>query len=195
MVLTNLKMIYSQITRLNMTFCIFPFQKNKVKFDVYFDIKDSPFKLGFIAKNTNLSIWFDIQRGFIIDCRLSKEQYYLLCKILNLKKASEENPFSTSAFFDEFNNAIPNKLQPLELYRDTIIHVAINKYSIEEPDKLYYYGKIDWDLPQNIGKGRRSNENLEKTRILYPEIYEIIKDKNISIKYTKDQSYNVFELA
>lgn len=192
MILTNLRTVCSQARRLNMTYCIFPFQKNKVKFDIYFDINKNPYQLGFIVKGTSLSIWFNIQRGFIIDCILPKAQYNLLCSILNLKATDNFTPFSTAAFFNEFNNSIPNQLLPLDLYRDTVLQVAITKYSVEEPDNLYYWGKTDWNLPHNKGKGTRSAQNLEKTRILYPEIYDIIKNKNISIKYTSIKNDKIF---
>lgn len=177
-----------------MTYCIFPFQKNKVKFDIYFDIDKDPYQLGFIVKGTNLSIWFNIQRGFIVNCTLPKAQYSLLCSILNLQVADNFTPFSPFDFFNEFNNSILNILHPLDLYRDTVLQVATTKYLIEEPNSLYYCGKTDWNLSRNKGKGTQSAQNLEKTRILYPEIYEVIKNRNISIKYTSTNVDKIFML-
>lgn len=48
---------------------------------------------------------------------------------------------------------------------------------------------IDWDKT-NSGK-RYTQANREKTRILRPDIYDKIKDKNISVKYTNDEKYAI----
>lgn len=42
---------------------------------------------------------------------------------------------------------------------------------------------FNWDKYPELGK-HATKENREKTRLLYPEIYEKIKDKNISVFYT-----------
>jgi len=41
----------------------------------------------------------------------------------------------------------------------------------------------DWDKYPKLCKNV-STKNREKTRLLYPDIYETIKDKNISVFYT-----------
>ena len=185
MKLTNLKYAYDHIKAENQTFCIFPFKKNNVEFDIYFDISKKFYSLGFMVKYSKSSIWFDITRDFQIDASLDSNLYYLLIKILNIKKTDSSTPFSTLAFFDEFNKKIPLKFQPLSDYNDLIVRVAIEKNSIENPDKLCYLGQIDWDAPINKGKGSRTDANLEKTRQLYPRLYELTKDRNISIRYAK----------
>ncbi len=189
MQLNNLKRVYILSKQENRDYCVFSFQKNKIEFDVFFDFNTTPYKLGFLPKNADIEIWLDVHSGFVIDSLISKEEYYSLTRILGLKY-DPNNPFSTTAFFEEFNSKIPQELPSLDLYEATIVHVTINKYSIEKPDRIYYIGQKEWDKPQNRGKGNRRPENLEKTRLLYPEIYKRTKDRNISIIYSAKMSDN-----
>lgn len=42
-------------------------------------------------------------------------------------------------------------------------------------------------------RGSRSKTNLEKTKILYPQIYQAIKDYDISVRYTDIANPNAIE--
>lgn len=191
MELTNLRRMYSLMKKANMTYSVFPFKRGKVEFDVFFDINAIPFRLGLIVKRANKDIWLNVEQGFRIDPILPRDEYRLLIKILEIQY-DENNHFSIKSFFEEFNRKIPLELSPIEEYRDTVIHVAIKDYSIEEAEKIYYLGTTDWDSPANKGKGNRTDKNLEKTRLLYPNIYEQIKDRNISISYTNKKNNKIF---
>ena len=54
-------------------------------------------------------------------------------------------------------------------------------YNFEESDKVEYDGLIDWSTSK-CGR-HHTLKNHEKTRILYPYIYERIKNKDISVRY------------
>ncbi|WP_353050273.1 DUF6037 family protein [Bacillus sp. ISL-47] len=56
-------------------------------------------------------------------------------------------------------------------------------YQFEEKDKVYIKEIRNWDNYPHLNKSC-SLENKEKTRLLYPDLYEEIKDKNISVFYT-----------
>jgi hypothetical protein len=155
-----------------------------VKFDIFFDIDKVPFRLGFLVLKSNYQLWLEVKNGFLIDTNLPKVKYYELIKLLNLK-TDKNKPFSTVAFFEQFNNQIPRTLIEVkkDYMRSIVLAVSPN---IEEKDKIYYLGINDWDKIKN---GRhRDPKNLEKTRLLYPELYLSIKDKDISVKYTSDIS-------
>lgn len=59
--------------------------------------------------------------------------------------------------------------------------------NFEEKDKIFLYGYIDWDKIES--NKRYTQANREKTRILYPPVYNTVKDKNISVRYTDDCQY------
>lgn len=193
MILTQLRPLYIYMKKCSMTFCIFSFKKNANEFDVFYDIGIQPHRMGILAKFSDFNLWFNIQPGFNVNPRISKDQYKLLVSILHIKY-DKDNHFSMTSFLEELNRKIPCNPLPVKEYEKTVLRVAISKYSMEEQDKIYYLGYIDWELPQNKGKGERSYKNLEKTRLLYPHIYEVIKNKNISIKYTSCKSGNIFSL-
>lgn len=178
----NLSKIYRQLKDNNQTYTFFPFKTNGVNFDIFFDIDKSPFKLMFLALNSNYQLSLDVMSGFLVNINLSKDQYYELVKLLNLKK-DINNPFSPKNFFTQFDNQIPQNL--INLDKNQTNSLILKVYSdIEEKDKLYYCGMTDWNN-KNYGR-HRTKENLEKTRLLYPDLYNLIVDKDISIKYTTD---------
>ncbi|NVO09067.1 MAG: hypothetical protein HXX16_03805 [Bacteroidales bacterium] len=179
MKLAGLYPIYKELLAKNETYCVFKFTKNKVGFDVFFDIGQTPYKLGFLVIGNNFQLWLNIERGFVIDTNLKKADYKRLTEILGLK-FNKDNKFSTFAFFEEFNAKIPTSIPNIP--ERHIKNVLVKYFKVEDEDKLYYDGYIDWDKT-NIKKGRKP-KNLEKTRLLFPMLYNSIKNKNISIKYT-----------
>ena len=103
-------------------------------------------------------------------------------------KYDPNNPFSTNSFFEEFNKKIPHQISSYQkAYRDKLI---LSSHSIEESEKLYFNGFIEWE---KIDSGKkRSHENLEKTRLLFPKRYNQIKDRNVSIRYSSIKSKKDF---
>ena len=118
-----------------------------------------------------------ITQGFKIETSLSTDKYNLLRKILNIPKG-KNSPFSTNAFFSELNSIFPSKLSESGKIDNNILNKI---YNFEESDKYEYDGLIDWSK-SNSGK-HHTVRNHEKTRILYPDIYDMIKGKDISVRY------------
>jgi hypothetical protein len=177
MVLSNLKELYKNLRIDNETYYLFHFRKNNIRFEILFDIFKIPFQLHFLQKDNSFSFYLIVEKGFIVNEFLNKETYNKLCKTLKLKSDSD-NPFSTKHFFEEFNSRIPIYQNSEKKERELL---AFYQSSIEESEKLYYDGTIEWNKVKN-GKGV-TNKNLEKTRILYPELHEWCKRENISIRY------------
>lgn len=170
-----------QLRRKNETYTIFKFKKNSVEFDVFFDIGTVPYNLGFLLLKSNFQFWIDVVNGYLVNYILDTPTYYKLCDILELKNSDPNNKFSPFKFFSEFNGKIPKTLPIItQKQRHSIIPKVFS--NIEEAEKIYYYKMIDWD--NTTVKKKRSAENLEKTRYYYPELYERIKDKNITVQYT-----------
>lgn len=179
MKLIGLKSIYAELLTNKETYCVFKYQKKQVEFDIFFDIAANPFRLGFLVPNNDFHLWINVEKGFEIDTQLNPDDYRKLVRLLNLR-FDANNKFSTFAFFVEFNNRIPKSIPKVS--SDYIRNLIVNTHNIEEKDKLFYLGIIDWD---KIDSSRgRTSENLEKTRLLYPALYLQIKDRNISVKYT-----------
>lgn len=177
MKLTNLYEWYKDIKNENLTYNVFDCNYNHIELSFLFDIGTSPFMLALIKKQSGEVISFNILKGFLIETNLPREQYYLLRKILNIPDKGE-SPFSTNSFFEEINNKFPNKI----VKETHISPFILNKiYNFEESDKVEYDGLIDWSI-SNCGK-HHTAKNHEKTRILYPDIYDTIKNKDISVRY------------
>lgn len=177
--LTGLHQLHRDLHAKTETYCIFKFIKNRVEFDIFFDVGSSPFKLGFLVIRSNFELWLNVEKGFIIDVNLKREDYKQLINLLNLK-FSKDNKFSTFAFFEEFNSKIPSSVPHIQ--KAHAQNLFVRYFKLEEEDKLFYDGAIEWDKTEI--KKRRRPENLEKTRLLLPKLYKRIKDKNISIRYT-----------
>lgn len=178
MKLKGLKKVYSKIKQQNGTYGVFDFKTNGVNFNIYFDIGKTPFRLGFLPIGSNIQIWLDVKQGFEIDYNLPQKDYYNLIKLLNLK-TDKKNPFLPFNFFKQFDSIIPDNIKSLtECDR---IEITKKITQIEEAEKTKYDGLIEWGKG-NSGK-KRSPENLEKTRLLLPDTYNEIKDKNISVRY------------
>jgi hypothetical protein len=177
MKLIGLENIYKELKINNENYFIFTFHKNKIIFDVLFDIFKEPYELHFIQKNKHFHFCIKVERGFNINPILKSNVYSELCKVLNLKY-DPNNKFSPHAFFDEFNKKFPKYFVRDKKERELLDFYI---YDIEESNKLYFDGFIEWE---KINNGKRvSPKNLEKTRILYPQHYEFCKRENVSIRY------------
>lgn len=183
--MSGLKNLYKQMKDKDLTYTIFDYRHNSIALVAMFDIDKNPFQLLIIKKGTNLTLSLDIEYGFSLETFLLPEDYEKLKEILEIPRMPKgENPFQPSEFFKEFNKKIPSTL--LEYTQSSEIKQIFAKFynPDEDENKIYILGMIDW-----TGKNKTySEKNREKTRILYPEVYRAIKDKNISIKYTSNEN-------
>ena len=90
----------------------------------------------------------------------------------------KNSPFSTNAFFSELTAAFPTSLSKSEKLDYNILNKI---YNFEESDKYEFDGLIDWSNSNSVK--HHTKKNHEKTRILFPEVYDKIKDKDISVRY------------
>ncbi|MCM3654151.1 DUF6037 family protein [Metabacillus litoralis] len=179
MILTNLKQLFKDIKKNGLTYDVFDFTKNNVSFNILFDINPKPYKLIILKKRSSLFIKLDVNYGFVINPHLSINDYKTLISMLELKFQTG-SPFSTKVFFEELNRNIPSEITKKVVEKRTLSKI----YNCEEEEKVYIKEIRDWSKYPHLNKSC-SPENKEKTRLLYPELYEEIKDKNISVFYTQ----------
>lgn len=186
MTLPNLRSLYKSIREHNSTYALFDFKINKVLFHVFFDISTSPFKLGFIVLNERFNLWIDVWNGFRINPFIEPGKFKELVKLMKLN-SNPNKRFSTSDFFREFNDKVPSSY--LKPSKSVLVRIVTSQYTIEDENKIYYLGLRVWE------NRLRTFENSEKTRLLYPEIYERIKYRNnISVCYTSIKLTNEDEV-
>ena len=183
MKLDGLIPLYRDLRNKGETYASFEYRTNGVCFEVFFDIYESPFKLIFLVQKEKFRLSLHVKQGFVINPFLSKSELRALAKVLGLTY-DPKNPFSPPKFFSKFNLEIPPhstyKVRKEQVYR-------FYQNDIEEADRIFYKTKIEWNKLPN-SKGSLTEKNLFKTRILYPELYDLCKRNNISIVYTASQS-------
>ena len=177
MKLSNLYNWYCAIKNNKLTYNVYDCHYNHVSLSLLFDIGQTPFILSIIKRESAEVISFPITQGFKIETSLSADKYNLLRKILNIPKG-KNSPFSTNTFFSELNSIFPFKISESGKLDNNILNKI---YNFEESDKCEFDRLIDWN---NSNSGRHHTyKNHEKTRILYPDIYDKIKGKDISVRY------------
>jgi hypothetical protein len=176
--LSEMRRWHKAIENAGQTCDSFSFTREKKRYTVFLDIKDSPYKLIICQHNTSLYCSMDVCRGYRI---YVKDYYNELRELLGIEYGMIKK-FLPSDFLNELRSKFPDKYasEPRQL------SLIARTFSVEDPDKIYIYGSINWDKITGNTK-KRTAKNLEKTRLLYPDVYEAIKDSNISIIYTSEK--------
>lgn len=185
--MTGLKNLYENMkNNRQITYCIFNYTHNRIELEIMFDINPKPFRLLIIRKHSNKTLLLDILNGFKLDMFLSKEKYQMLLDILDIKSGGV-TPFSTKKFFEELNSAIPSQVVQYNL-NNNLRHIISQVNNFDETDLVYIKRLTDWT---KIKSNKHVTEkNRDKTKYLYPDVFETIKDKNISVVYTSDEKYS-----
>ncbi len=183
MKLEGLVPLYRDLKNKGETYSSFDYLTSGVRFEVFFDIYETPFKLIFVVREQNYRLSIDVQKGFVIDPILNKDEYRALAQVLGLTY-DPKNPFSPPKFFIDFNKHIPEHA-PYKVPKEQVYRFY--ESDIEEADRIFYKTKIEWNKLPN-SKGNVTEKNLFKTRVLYPELYETCKRNNISIVYTANEN-------
>ncbi|HEF1622227.1 TPA: hypothetical protein R8T64_000118 [Campylobacter lari] len=188
MKMTGLENLYKDIKNKQVTYCIFNYTHNRVELEIMFDINPKPFKLLIIKKYSNKTLLLDILNGFKLDIFLSKEKYQILLDILDIKGA-DTTPFSTKKFFEELNSAIPHQVIQYNL-NNNLRYIISQVNNFDEANLVYIKCLKDWS--KNKNNRHVTEKNRKKTKYLYPDVFEIIKDKNISVVYTNNKDYSKY---
>lgn len=169
--------------KLNVTIGTFDHNYNNINSSVIFDTRDQTgWKLIFMKKIHGDILSLPIQKGYKFTIE-GNDAYKNLKSYFNIKGGKGE--FKISEFIKHFDMQIPQTYTLDDKKRKTIL-----KYDkIDESDGIYPIGTLNWE-EINIKRlilGKKSKnrdpKNLDKTKNLYPRIYEATKDMNISIRY------------
>lgn len=155
----------------------FSYKHLAVEFDVYFFIDESPYELLFGAKGYNFAFTVIVQAGFKVAPYMKQEDYFRLREILGIKGGSGD-PFSITAFLNEFDKKIPTNASTPAIPEPHEISVTRD---VDEAHKRFFFGWRNNDI-----RGERvSEKNLNKTReLMGVPTYESCLKHNVSSKWT-----------
>lgn len=165
----------------------FEFQYNEILTDVIFDTRSSEsWEIIFMKVGIGKTLTIPIKLGYKFTIDTSKK-YQEFISFFNIKNG--KGKFSIKSFKDYFNENIPDEYKLSDNAREKII-----KYNRIDTgsEGIYPISLKNWELihaknnklPKD--KFHRRPENLAKTKQLYPDLYEAIKDKDISVKYSTE---------
>lgn len=157
----------------------FKFSYNEVEFEVLIFTDRTPFQLLFGILDKNFSFILELKNGYQLS-GISNDDFFTLCRILNLKPGRET--FTSSKFLKFFASCIPTRfsgksVQPHEIAR-------YKASSVLESEKIYFCGWKTYgpDSPH-------SAKNFEKTKeFLGESVYQFCKENNISSSWTAEPS-------
>lgn len=165
----------------------FEFQYNEILTDVIFDTRSSEsWEIIFMKVSIGKTLTIPIKLGYKFTIDTSKK-YQEFISFFNIKNG--KGKFSIKSFKDYFNENIPDEYELSDNTRKKII-----KYDRIDTgsEGIYPISLKNWELihaknnklPKD--KFHRRPENLAKTKQLYPDLYEAIKDKDISVNYSTE---------
>lgn len=173
--------------KLDLLVDVFDFSYNNVDCSVLFNPDyDTCFSLTFFKKKSNQTLKLPVKPGY--DLTIQGENFYAFCRLFEIKR--QKGAFSIKEFFSYLNSKIPTNSIPNTSSQRELISSLIN---VDDSEKLHFDHLINWEKARaknpELKKGRNP-KNLEKTRLLYPEIFKEIKDFDISVAYSSTPASN-----
>lgn len=189
MKLVNLEILHNEMMSQQFPVATFNFSYKNTEFSCIFDTTTEPYSIIFFKNISGTKLSINVYKGYIVDDFIGdKKQFWDFWNYFNLEK--KNGTFSLSDFYSYLNSQIPNFFDRREHHNRATIAIVKD---VEEMDKIYFKGFINWEKVRaesgNETKGR-TRRNLEKTKLLYPEIYEAIKDLDISVRYSTKNTQN-----
>ena len=183
----KLRIFKKTMSKLKVEIGTFEFQYNEILTDVIFDTRNSEsWEIIFMKVGIGKTLTIPIKLGYKFTIDTSKK-YQEFISFFNIKNSNGK--FSIKSFKDYFNENISDEYKLSDNTRKKII-----KYDRIDTDSegIYPISLKNWELihaknnklPKD--KFHRSSKNLAKTKQLYPDLYEAIKDKDISVNYSTE---------
>lgn len=180
----NLRELYKSMCGLGVQIGTFVHVYKGVESDVIFDTRK--WVLCFIKKGLGDTLTLSIQKGFKFTIKDDSE-YRKFIAYFGI--SGGKGKFSIADFVNNFSNQVPAQYNITDDTRETII--SYDRLD-SRGEGIYPIGIKNWDvihaqnpnLPRD--KYHRTKENLLKTKELYPDIYDIIKDKDITVLYGRN---------
>lgn len=136
--------------------------------------------LFFVKAGTQETFNLPIQNNFNIDTYLSKEKLREFRMFFDIPyRANATHNFNPS----EVIKTIDANIRPVHRAGMNRAEIA-GAYRVENPNAIYFDALYDWDA---LGNGKHySVKNRAKVEKLIPELFEQIKDRNITVKFTEN---------
>ncbi len=180
----RLKEFYRAMHSLHVHIGTFEHRYNSIISDVVFDTRE--WKLIFIKKRVGETLSIRVKRGFrfTID---GNGEYRKFISYFNI--GGGKGQFKIKDFIEHFSAQVPTGYTITDNIRQTIMNYDCLD---SKSEGIYPIGIKNWevihaknpDLPKE--KYHRTEGNLQKTKELYPKIFNEIKDKDITIIYGKE---------
>lgn len=182
--LENLQLFHSGMKQLGVSIATFDFKYKQTVFACLFEANyEEGFSLTFFKPISGETLLIPILPGYLVNTFI--EDHNLYTYFWNFFQLEVKNGgFTMQSFFEHLNQAIPPKFNINKNLNRPLIS---RKYDTEDKERPYFLGFINWQMLRAKNpevKGSRSETNLEKTKLLYPQIYQAIKDYDISVRYT-----------
>lgn len=181
----DLKELYKSMCSLGVQIGTFKHKYNNIDSNVIFDTRK--WNLIFIKQGSAETLTLKVQKGFkfTIDGDTEYRNFIAYFGVSGTKGS-----FRIANFIRHFSSQVPTQYK----ITDTARKIIVNYDRLDSTsDGIYPIGVKNWEeihaqnpsLPKD--KFHRSKENLLKTKELYPELYERIKDKDLTIIYGQNQ--------
>lgn len=191
--MNSIRTFHISMRNLNVRIGTFEFTYNGVMSDVILDTRVPPWNLIFIKRNGHDTLTLFVEGYcFIIS---GDRKYQEFIEYFNI--SGDKGAFSIADFSNSFSNTVPVNYVLNNKKREKIIRYDIID---NKSEGIYPIGLKNWELIHASNpelpsdKYHRSPENLMKTRELYPKIYAVIRDMDITVMYGKVPNENTSSL-
>lgn len=159
---------------------LFEFRFKGNRFTLLFTAEIENRILFFVKAGTQETFNLPIQNSFNIETYLSKEKLREFRKFFDI-------PYSVNATHNfnpsEVIKTIDANIRPVQRAGMNRTEIA-SAYRVENPNAIYFDALYDWDA---LGNGKRySVKNRAKVEKLIPKLFEQIKDRNITVRFTEN---------
>lgn len=168
--------------QLQLSVGVFDFRFNSIESKVIFRVDRTPYELVFVKKQVGEVLIITVIPGYRLLFDKETQEH-----VRSFFETRPGQGFFFKGLAELIAKTVPREAKPPLPADRKAICIATGA---EEPGKVYFKNLINWDevnaksLSEN--KKHRTSANLEKTKILYPDLYEAIKDHDISVCYTAD---------
>ncbi|EII4617385.1 hypothetical protein LHM76_002736 [Listeria monocytogenes] len=186
-----LQKLHLEMRKLDITVDVFELTYNDIVCDVIFDTNPkNTFSLTFMKKAIGTTLKLSIVPKF--DLQVRGTNYLPFLEFFKIQKGNSQ--MAVNNFSEYLERHIPNNANFPTTENKKIL---AKLYDVEDADKIYYDSYKNWDKARAKNPGLkmgRTTKNLMKTKLLYPQIFEAIKDYDISINYSTIPRNNEKEL-
>lgn len=187
--LDQLSVFHVSMRKLKVDVGVFDYTYNGIESSVIFNTKTSPWRLVFMKNGVGDVLTIDINNGykFTID---SYDKYNKFRAYFEI--GGTAGTFKITDFFNKLNDDIPSEYVLTRRNRQVIYEAG--NYSKRGEDGIYPAYFMNWpeihakNPKLDPKKHHATKINHDKTKQLFPELYEEIKGLDISVVYKNAQT-------